>query len=117
MSSALSQLKARQLAASASSNKIETGVASSAAPPTATTPAVDPPVAASADPVADLLMAELKKKYPDGGYLMKKVKRIILRNGAVVAPDDYGVIATKDEEALKELEYFAAQGPHMVEKI
>lgn len=114
MSSTLAQLKARQQANTAApANEIQTGMASSAAP---TNAAATQPPAPPVEAAPEDALAELKKHYPDGGYLLHKVKRLILSNGTIMQPDEHGVIVTEDKDALSQLEHFVKQGPHMVQK-
>lgn len=123
MTSALQAIKAkreqeetaRKLAAEGT---ILTGMASTADPSPANAPAQSTEPKQSEVPDADDSSVKdiLAKEFPDG-YKMNQVKRLVLSSGAIIKPNAYGVIVPSSEEEKTLLEYFAKQGPHMVQRL
>lgn len=102
------QQEAEQAALDAVSPKIETGVEGSAAQN------IQP---AQAEKPESEIPDNLMDNYPEHTYLLRRVKRIILKDGTAVKPDTYGLLSASSDELKKELEHFAKQGPHMAERL
>lgn len=62
-------------------------------------------------------MTQLAEMYPEGSYLMKTQRVLLLKNGGKVLPDANGVITAADKEQLEMLAYWDNKAEGLVLKL